>query len=514
MSMSLKTAMYNIWKPDYERKGIASVFKPIFTRYVGVEDQNEYPNIILTLQKRTEENSRYAIMFDGQVPMQAEFDIITYVGNELKTMDVRNLKAQDIVLFDDSQSNSVFLNALDQVVNLALNQETFYNESSRNDFILKLIVWTYSYIRPMQFDNTHCPKCIYYGDISKHEIYFLMMLHLMTFDVIYINPLREDNWDIETLGISELHKNAQILPLQPLKQLTINAHVIEGEESITLQYEQQIADSILAGTGSFRAWQYRDGDVAPLFIKASQYDLNANWPEPSRLRNGFKVQGKTVTVPSLFFQIDGVASDMTEYAKLVEMCTSQSNTLVLQDAGKSLLGKQISDTERLKLTFCMLSDGTFDINELKSLPFYDWDKYRDSLEDFILKKLNSLFNDKMFKKTLTQNDKFDIVCDVLTMNQHIVKMADGFDYTDKVPKIVVFLNNEDYIEDRVLYLLGFIWQMGFDIVIFSPSGLISIDSVFDTNRFNLIRLDEMKYDMTLDKAKKKQKTGLFGKLFS
>lgn len=512
--MSLRSAMYNIWRPDYERKGISQFFKPIFIRYIGVEDPAEYQNILLTLKHKADDTG-YTLMFDGQIPMQAEFDIITYVGNELKTMDIRNLKTQDIELFPDAQKNSRFLESLDRVVNTALDQETFFNDSSRNDFILKLIVWTYSYVRPLKEDADHSPKCIYFGDISKHEIYFLMMLSLMGFDVLYINPLREENWEVETLGISECHKNAQILPIQPFEKMTEGGHVIEGEESITLQYEQQVADEVLAGTGAFRAWQYRDGNTSPLFIKASIHDIPAMWKEPARLRMGFKIQGKTVTIPSLFFQIDGMDSNPEEYAKRLELCLSQPNTMVIEDAGRTtLLGTTIPQEEKLKLTFCMLSDGTFDINEIKKLPFYEWDKYRDALEDFMLGKLNALFADRMFKKVLSRDDKFDIICDVLSMNQQIIKMADGFDYTDKIPKLVIFLNNEDFIEDRVLYLIGFIWQMGFDIVIFSPSGLISIDSVFNTDRFNLVRLDEMKYDMTLEKAKKKRgKGGIFGKLF-
>lgn len=512
MSMSLKTAMYNIWKPDFERKGIASVFKPVFTRYIGVEDQAEYPNILKTLKTRCDER-QYAICFDGSIPMQAEFDIIMYVGNELKTMDITQLSTQDIVLFSDEQRNNIFLKALEQVVNIALKQETFYNESSRNDFILKLIVWTYSYIRPMQFDNQCCPKCIYYGDITTHEIYFLMMLYLMTFDVIYVNPLRDENWQVETLGISEVHKNAQIAQIETLEKKTINAQIIDREESITLQYEREVEETILNGTGAFRAWQFRDGDVKPIFIKQSIHDINA-WAEPSRVRPNFKIEGKTVNVPNMFFQIDGVYNDMAEYSKLVTMLTTQPNSLVLTDGGNSLLGPGLSEDDKLKLTFCMLSDGTFDIKEIQKMPFYDWEKYRDALEDFILRKINCLFADNLFKKKFNQNETFDMISTIITMNPIIIKMADGFDYTDKVPKLVIFLDNEDFIDDRVLYMIGFIWELGFDIAIISPSGLISIDSVFELSRFNLVRLDQMVYDMTLEKAKKKiSKKGLFGKLF-
>lgn len=510
MEMPLKTAIHQIWKPDFERKGIQSEFKPVFTRYIGVEDVNEYPNILKTLKTRSDDCS-CSVMFDGSVPMQAEFEIISYVGQELKTMDVTKLDTQDIELFEDTTRNAIFLKALAQIVNLALKQETFFNDSVRNDFILKLIVWTYSYIRPMQFKLDVSPKCIYYGDITKHEVYFLMMLHLMAFDVLFLNPLREEMWDVETLGISSVHKNMQIVPIETLEAKIRNADVIDCEESITLQYEREVED-MMAGTGAYRPWQFRDGDVKPIFTRLSIHDIGAMWGEPARVRNGFKVSGKTVTVPNIFFEIDGMESQ-EEYADLIQLCTSQPNTYVLKNGAKELVQGTISNEQKLQFSFCMNFDGTINIKEVQKLPFYEWDRYRDSLEELILRKVNVLFSDKMFKKELNQQDKFDILADVLSINPQIIRMADGFDYTGAVPKLVVFLENDDYIEDRMLYIIGFIWQLGFDIMIFCPSGLVSIDSVFELNRFNCVRLENMVYDMTLEKAKKKKK-GLFGKFFS
>lgn len=142
--MNLRTLCFNIWKNKYERKGIASDYKPVFIRYIGVEDEQEYPKIIKTLYDRSKE-CEYSVFFDGDIPMQAEFDIINYVGNELKTMDVTNLKSQDITLFDNPQLNGIFLESIDTIVNLAIKQESFSNDSVRNNFILQLIVWTYLY---------------------------------------------------------------------------------------------------------------------------------------------------------------------------------------------------------------------------------------------------------------------------------------------------------------------------------------------------------------------------------
>lgn len=516
MTMSLRTLCFNIWKSKYDRQGIQSAFKPVFTRYIGTDDSGEFPDILKTLYEKAKD-CPYAVFFDRSVPMQAEFELITYISSELQHMDVTNMKSQDIVLFDNKELNQIFLESLDYVVNLALSQEKFLNESTRNDFIMKLIVWTYAYIRPISihFADSYSPKCFYYGDITRHEIYFLIMLHLMTFDVVYINPLREEYWkEVDRDNLSEQKASQQIMQALPLKEQIKDASVIEEEQSVTLQLQREMEETLLSGSGVYRAWQFRDGYTKPLFIRSTIYDLLSSYAEPARVRSGFKVNGKTVTVPNFLFQIDGVYSDFAEYTKLVDLCISTPNTLVLTDRGSNLIREDVPKQQKLTLAFCRQGDGSFDINELKKLPFYGWDKYRDALEDFILKKINDLFKDCMFKKKFSQEEQLGMVCDILMMDESIIKMADNFDYTDKIPKLVIFLNNEDFIEDRVLYLIGFIYSLGFDVIIFSPAGLISIDSVFEVKRFNNERLDNMQYDLTLDAVKKKsKKKGFFQSLF-
>lgn len=511
--MNLKTLCFTIWESKYTRQGISSQYKPFYSRYIGVDNSSEYPNILKTLYMKSEK-CPYSVFFDRSVPMQAEFDLITYLSRELKSMDVHNLKSQDIVLFNDEETNKTFLNSLDEVINLALNQETFVNENSRNDFIIKVMVWIYSYICPMQdkFDASNSPKCFYYGDITKHEVYFLMLLHKMGFDVVYINPLRNEVWDdVDKSGESEVVTSPQILAITPIADIMNSAKEIREEQSITLQLQREMEDTLLSGSGVYRSWQFRDGSTKALFIRSTVIDLLNNYNEPARVRNGFQVDGSVVTVPNYLFQIDGLNSNMQEYHHLLEVCTKSPNTKILTDKGESLLGTTVSDSEKLKLAFCKLSDGHYDIEELKKLSYYKWDRYRDSLEDFILNKINDLLDDCMYKKQLSKEEEFSLVCDILSMDESVIKMADNFDFTDKIPKIVIFLEKEDFVPDRVLYLLGFIVTLGFDVVIFNPSGLMSIDSVFQVARFNYERLDTMKYDCTFESIKKKK--GFFKNLF-
>ena len=495
---------------------MSAEYKPVFTRYIGVKNMSEYKNILKTIYVKCE-GCPYSILFDGSIPMQAEFDIIIYVGEELKKMNVKNLKSEEISVFDNTEFDRTFLNALDSAVNLAIKQETFFNKNALNDFIIKLIVWAYSYIRPIcdNLEDAHSPKCFYYGDITRHEIYFLMILYLMGFDVVYINPLQDSNWDeVDTLQLSKVEKCAKTMPVLSIREQIENAHEIMEIQSDTLQMQKEIDSKLFSGNGAFRAWQFRNGIVKSLFIRSTVIDLINNYAEPAKVRSGFKTEGLTVTVPNYFFQIDGVYSDFNDYTKLVNICVSTPNTLVLTDRGESLLGKQqIEYSDKLKLVFCELDDGTYDIEELKKLEFYAWDKYRDALEKLMLNNINTVLKSGIFKEILSKEQRFDFVSDVMTMDERIMKMADNFDYTGKIPKLVLFLNNEDYIEDRILYLIGYIVTLGFDVIIFSPAGFISIDSVFEPNRFNNEILDVVKYNCTYEDATKKSKKGLLDRWF-
>ncbi|AGL00505.1 YceG family protein [Desulfoscipio gibsoniae] len=70
-----------------------------------------------------------------------------------------------------------------------LKKETSINTGMIKNFISKLLLWAHEYIP--EFYKTKSPwnpKVIYYGDIKKHSVYFLILLSQIGCDVLYINP--------------------------------------------------------------------------------------------------------------------------------------------------------------------------------------------------------------------------------------------------------------------------------------------------------------------------------------
>ena len=75
----------------------------------------------------------------------------------------------------------------------------------------------------------------------------------------------------------------------------------------------------------------------------------------------------------------------------------------------------------------------------------------------------------------------------------IIRIIDNFDFTGNVPKLVVYLNNEDEICELMTMLLGYLNNIGIDIVIFNPSGLFNINNIIKNTIVKVMRLEQMNY---------------------
>ena len=204
MTVDLLRIIQSMFTDKYSRKDINGQFNSYFNRSIGVSNKEDYDDILSTLNKKCYENRDISLIFDGEIPLNGEMELIEYIYKELTSMNIFNIIDEDIVIFDDLAINTTFLESLQYIVELSVKNENFFNDSIRNNFITKIIVWAYSWIKNIDYENTMNPKCIYYGNINRHEIYFLIMLYKMGFDVLYLNPLKEEYWnEVDTDNLSK-----------------------------------------------------------------------------------------------------------------------------------------------------------------------------------------------------------------------------------------------------------------------------------------------------------------------
>ena len=494
MAVGLNNITNYMFRTIYEREYTYNKFKPYFCRFIGVDDSSKYNDFIKTIESKFIEEKDKCIIFDNSIPLSGEMELIQYIFNELSSMDVHKMTAQDITIFNDFEVNFKFLSALEYVIPIACSKEDFFNDNVRNNFITKLIVWAYTYAKDIKYDASINPKCVYYGNIQRHEIYFLIMLYKMGFDVIYINPLKEELWnDIDDAGLSECIKSMEILSIESFKERAGKGKVIDNFETVTKQIQRNVEEQLFSNTGMFKPWQFRKGYTKSVLLDTILEDIYIYWNEPCKLRSGFKVEGDTVQVPCFFKKIDGIYSDEFEYQKLVKYCTASPNTLVFNGR---YFSEDVQFTDDMyQLMFCQLSDGSFDIDEVKKLSIYRFSKYSEDVQNFLLKKFNeTISSTELFNRTFNKEEILRLLVLVLGLNESIVRLIDNFDFTAAIPKIVIYLEDENTMPESMQILLGYLHTIGIDIVIFNPSGLFNINNVIKSTALNNFRLDVMKYD--------------------
>lgn len=511
MATDLLRVIQNMFLVNSNRKKINGPFTPYFYRIIGVKNNENYDDVLATLKKKCDEHNDCTVVFDGQIPLSGEMELIEYIYGELNSMNVNNICNEEIIIFDDTEINQIFLQSLQYVILLAIKNENFFNETVRNNFITKLIVWTYSWVKNINMKSEINPKCIYYGNIEKHEVYFLIMLYKMGYDVLYLNPLKEEYWDkIDIDKLSTCYKEQRIVEIESFDVKSKRGKEIEVVETITKQIQRNIHEELFSDTGMYKPWQFRSGYTKSILLDTILEDIYIYWNEPAKLRDGFKVENGIVTVPCFFYKIDGQYSDIMENQKLLKYCINSKNTLFYNNGNIS--NNIAVSNEMYELMFCQLSDGTYDINEIKKCKVYTLSKYSEELQNFILNKFNELILDKsILKMDFDKEKSLQILVLILSLNEKIIRLIDNFDFVFDIPKIVIYLNNEDSISENMVILLAYLHKIGIDIVIFNPSGLFNINKFIKEEKINIIRLEEIKYDCNFNKIIN-HKQGFFARL--
>ena len=115
-------------------------------------------------------------------------------------------------------------------------------------------------------------------------------------------------------------------------------------------------------------------------------------------------------------------------------------------------------------------------------------------QNFLLNKFNEIIIKRdIYVNNLQKEEKLKLLSLILNMNDEILKLVDSFDFVDKIPRIVIYLNNEEVLSNSTKLLLGYLANIGFDIIIFNPSSLCNISDTIKNTRFINFRLEDINY---------------------
>ena len=490
-------------------------FIPIyFYRYIGIkQSENNYYNDLFRLDKKFNLLDSLYLRFTGSIPMISNSKLITTplnIWQYIDPFDVSLTSKLATLLMEhkifptiNHTLNCSMANSFSYILDIYCKEETNLNLSKVRNFTLKLLSWIYDFVpnlmknfdfQDISSDEMFNPKVLYYGDIKKHELLFLIFLSRLGCDIIYINSQSDMVLDLTTS--SEIFSKSFELPFKaPLKEFP-KEELLVRQETIALKASRELSTALYTDDdGFYKPWQFEEYKTIPITLKTTYYELKSLWNEPSSLRTGFKVENGTVHMPNLFAKISGVHSDLNLYWKDVSCLKSSDNTLFMHKI--PFTNVTYSKTDLYSLAFVLDNNGLVDKQKLINHNCYKFSHLKTSLQHIMLEKINYLMQSDMLMKTIDKEFKLKILMAILDMDKNILQLIQQYDYPSKIPKIVIYDNNENTFSDEDSIILCFLNLFGFDITILTPTGYNNIEEKIHTKFYDTHRLENVDFNLPL-----------------
>lgn len=545
---SLKEQCYFLRKNNSERKDyFKDEFKAQFIRYIGIFE--DYESSIKTLKILSIEEKNKWLFFENEIALDQDIDFFEEIRKKVEEIYGMNISNKfDIKIFGDTVVNEVFLSSLDYISEI-LDFEENLKPYEKYETLATIICLSRQYLSRKKFDYVSNIKCIYFGKIDRISVYFLILLYRMMCDVIYICPSDKyeevfEKYDYDMLSkvvkSDKLVDNIEKYNLQYISKKGIELRKIKSTASYV---QESVYDNLFKNKELYYTNQFIDYEVAPLLFEGVIPDFYNTFVNDVRFREGFKVNEETKTVffSHFFTEVQGVQKDYEEYVKLVRHLLKAKNTIffIEKEYDKVLLDENIKESKRngeifleknifmindeiitrrmfyfSELAFTVNEDGTYNLEDIKKVSFYNLRNLKEKTVSYIFKVFNEVISTPLvfFNKDLSFLEKTKLLFLMLLVNPLVYKLLERFDYTNSAPKIVIYLDNQDELKENMCQVLTILSMLGIDIIILSPNGKSGLDKYINQNAYTTLLLDEFKdIDLTdiLNTEIKEEKEGFF-----
>ena len=503
--------------------GGSSPFIPVyFYRYIGIkQNEDDYYNDLFKLDKNLSILEGLYLKFTDSIPIRTVPKLITSTLNiwqyvdpfdaSLTTKLASLLIEHKVFPTNNHTLNCSMANSFSYILDLYCKEEKNLNLSKVRNFSLKLLSWIYDFVpnlvKNFDFQTTSSdeffnPKVIYYGDIKKHELLFLVFLSRLGCDVLYINSLCDKV--LEITEYSELFSKIFELPYKSDLKEFPKEELLIRQETIAVKASRELSNQLYTdGDGFYKPWQFEEYKTHPDTLKTTFYELKTLWNEPSSLRTGFKVENSTVYMPNLFAKISGVHSDLTLYWKDFFGLKSSENTLFIAEV--PFTDVSYSKTDLYSLAFVLDNSGFVDKQKLLNHSCYKFSYLKTSLQHILLEKINYLMKTDMLIRPIDKEFKLKILMTILNLDKNILQLIQQYDYPSKIPKLLIYDNNESIFSDEDSIVLCFLNLFGFDITILTPTGYNNIEEKIREKFYDTHRLEEVNFNLPLPNFKDEKK---------
>ncbi|MGN0793129.1 MAG: YceG family protein [Aristaeellaceae bacterium] len=466
-------SMDEILTPPVSRGDDFRLFYNAFIRIRGVPDQLTFPNVLFKFHQKLKSTGRNIVIVDGGLSLPAPEETGKIRRHPYHSVDemivdiARNLPA----------CSNVELQRLIQLAFVRTMKSAAAAEPNMNRLLTSavyLLCWILQYQSALfnGYKGNEIPCFILMGGCqNQHDALYMMYLSLLPVDVLIIASdlnrlcsLRDDRL-LELSGNESLH-----MPKYPRDAASVQMGTIASGAERALDTLLYDGDS-----GLFRDHQFTRADA--LTLRTTYDEIFSLWEQEMKYRPNFGTVNQLVNMPVIYAEVCGIENGKVDaYWQRIKG--------LLGDRVKLYSSFPIGNTAGTpfqSLAIQTVKNGRMNREAIRNHPKYPFSMLRNELQEHIFDKIQLMLDRKLIKGTAVNGTEYTILSTILNLEKDLIRMLQSFDFTKLNPKLVVISASEQLgsLEDAIL--LTFLNLIGFDIVMFVPTGYQTIERFLNDN---------------------------------
>ncbi len=461
-----------------------------FCRIRGVEDKVSYEGDLYKFQLELKKSGRNTVIVSDSIPAPTVDEI-----SEIKRGNYRSAEelvmglVPNICLIDRSELEGILRRSFAELIleeakrsNLKLGRLTSQ--------AVYLICWLKRYCVPL-LSNWEMPDvaCFIYlgGCRDENEALFCRYLSSLPVDVLILNPdlnreccladprLFEKNFD-KSLRLTKFPENEAGLRLG----------------TTAFHAEQDLISIMYGDTGMYRNRQFSRASV--ITLRTMYEEIQVLWDQELKYRPNFSTVDNHVNIPVICSKVCGVkGKDLTAYWGSMKALMTEETVLYQSYPRITTL----HDNPFIVSASWLIQNGQLLRDKIKAHDAYAYGLLKESVQDYILDKIQLLISSDLMKKDGNGNLQYRILAVLLNLDKILVRLIQNFDFTKKNPKLIVINTGDTVSSKEDAIVLAFLNLIGFDIILFVPTGYQCIEQHYTRPLLDEHQIGEYMYDLRI-----------------
>lgn len=358
----------------------------------------------------------------------------------------------------------------------------------KEEQIIKLLA-IYNRYKAQMMQNVHnCIFVLQTGAIKDFDYLCCDMLSRMFMDVVIFNP--EKIKDTMPESILEFTYEDTVKVAEFPTQETDIVYSTTAYNAVQ-DYSQMVYED--ASVGVYKNRQFREAKA--VVLNAMYEELDVVWMSELNVRTGFQTSNKLVTMPVLFAKVCGVKEgNKKEYVKEIEKFVRGNKDVLFF---KDIFPFTNSVPAQTNIAM-VLTDGHIDKEKLKASVDFRYNYLRDETVDHMIEKLDLLLHAGVIKGMKKSGAENTLLPVFFNLPKQVVNAIQKFDFTKTNPKIFYINTTENILTLEQTVLLQYLSFLGFDILIYVPTGYNVIEKHFEKKLFAEYQVGEYLYNLSLN----------------